>query len=117
MHAVLPVLVFIGLGTIQTWLTLCCHAASGIAAFLRVEKWEGVSWQQDRVAELFLLGRGLTGPLSGIGTILEQLPGLLVLGLGYNSISGPLTQFLGPSLRTLDLSYNQLTGVKLGDIP
>jgi hypothetical protein len=86
------------------------HVLPTTAGFLSVEKWEGVVWQQDRVTELRLNGRGLTGGLSGIAPILEQLPGLLVLSMSSNSITGPLTPLPSPSLRTLDLSLNQLTG-------
>jgi hypothetical protein len=93
-----------------TWLLLPCCLGGAVAAFLRVEKWEGVVWQQERVTELRLHGRGLTGSLSGMAPILEQLPGLLVLALGSNSIRGSLAAMPSPTLRTLDLGYNQLTG-------
>jgi hypothetical protein len=89
------------------WLLPCCVA---LAVFLRVDKWEGVVWQEERVTELRLDNKGLTGPLSGVAPIMEQLPGLLVLALSSNSIPGPLVQLPSPVLGTLDLSYNQLTG-------
>ena len=60
-----------------------------------------------QVVGLNLTGAGLSGPLP---EDLVQLPGLEILDLSNNSLSGPLPSKFSNSLKLLDLSRNQLLG-------
>lgn len=73
-----------------------------------VDDWYGVNVTGNTVTEIFLNNNGLSGTMPD----LSDLPGLSILRLQQNDISGDISTILDdiPGIRILDLSSNNITG-------
>ena len=72
-------------------------------------RWEGVTWSDGRVTELKLDDEGLSGQLPR----LEGLTSLRTVNLSHNQLTGPIPEKLFEGLTSLEyveLNFNQVTG-------